>query len=140
MKIIFSQIFIQVGVKFNFSFMMYNYLQEQFNLLITPSEKFSKLYGGEYELIFNVSAKRELAITEIIGPRTSKKNRTIEFTIFLPYTTTIKEEEPNKKALEHLFQGTCEVFEKYVIDTSKLKTEQEKIIDKIMCSSEMFER
>jgi hypothetical protein len=139
MKIVFSQIFVQVGVKFNFSYKLYKYLQEELCWLIAPSVKFIKLYKEDYEIIFNVSAKKELAINEIVGPRTSKKNKTIEFTIFLPYTPTMQEPEPNKSALGYLFQGIYEVLGKYEIDMSKLKAEQERMIDKIMSSPEMFE-
>jgi len=139
MKIEFSHIFIQVGIKFNFSYKLHNFLSEKVSSLVSISDFFLKHYDDSYELIFNVSAKKELAINEIVGPRTSKKNKTIEFTIFLPYTPIMQEPEPNKSALEHLFQGIYEVFRKYEIDTSKVKKEQGEIINKIMSSPEMFE-
>ncbi|WP_306354300.1 hypothetical protein [Flavobacterium sp. '19STA2R22 D10 B1'] len=140
MKVEFSHIFIQAGIKFNFSYILHNFLSDNVSLLVHPSEMFLKHYEGGYELIFNISAKKELATNEIVGPRTSKKNKKIEFTIFLPYTPIMKELEPNRSALVHLFEGVYEVLGKYEIDTSKLKAEQEKIIDKIMSSPEMFEK
>jgi hypothetical protein len=139
MKVAFSHIFIQVGINFNFSYKLHKFLIAELSDLITPSEKFLKLHGEDYQLIFNISAKKQLAINEIVGPLTSKKNKTVEFSVFLPYTPIMKELEPNRSALEHLFEGVYEVLEKYEIDSSQVKLEQKKLIDKIMSSPEMFE-
>jgi hypothetical protein len=139
MKVAFSHIFIQAGINFKFSFKLHNFLSKELSELIIPSGKFLRLYGEDYQLIFNISAKKQLAINEIVGPLTSKKNKTAEFSVFLPYTPIMQEVEPNRSALQHLFEGVYEVLGKYEIDISKLRTEQERIIEKIMASPEMFE-
>lgn len=139
MKIIFSQIYIQVGVNFNFSHQFQKFLSSRVSELLYASEKFLKLHDKDYTIIFRISAKKELATNEIKGATIYKRDKDIEFTIFLPYTPIMQEPEPNKSALENLFQGIYEVLGKYEIDTSKLEAEQEKIIDKIISSPEMFE-
>jgi hypothetical protein len=139
MKIYFGQIYIQVGISFPFSHLFQKFLGAEISELIKPSQKFIKLHSEDYSLGIRLSAKKELAINEIKGPTVYKKDKDIEFTIFLPYTPIMKEAEPNKSALEHLFHGIYEVLGKYEIDTSRLKAEQEKIIDKIISSPEMFE-
>ncbi len=78
-------------------------------------------------------------INEIKGPSVYRKDKDIEFTIFLPYTPIMQKEDPNKNALIHLLQGVCEALEKYEIDTSNIKNKQKEIISEIMASPEMFE-
>lgn len=140
MKVIFSQIYIQAGINFNFSHQFQTFLSSKVSGLLYVSKKFLKLYDKDYTIIFRISAKKELATNEIKGATIYKKDKDIEFTIFLPYTTIMQTSEPNRKALEHLFEGVYDVLGKYEIDTSKLKAEQKKIIDKIMSSPEMFEK
>jgi len=138
LKIYFRQIYAQVGCTFPFNSVFQGFLSGKITDLIKPSSKFINLFGEDYKLIFNVSAKRELAINEIVGPKVYKKDRDVEHTIFLPYTPIMQQLEPNKSALEHLIIGACKILEDYEIDTSKLKLAQERIIDKIISSPEMF--
>lgn len=140
MKVIFSQIYIQAGVNFNFSHQFQIFLSRKVSELLCVSKKFLKLHDKDYTIIFRISAKKELTANEIKGATIYKKDKDIEFTIFLPYTPIIQEAEPIRCALEHLFQGIYDIFEEYEIDTYKLKARQRKIIDRIMSSPEMFEK
>lgn len=139
MKIYFGQIYIQVGVSFPFNYLFQNFLGTKVTEFVQSSPKFIKLYGEDYSLIFRVSAKKELTTNEIKGATIYKKKKHIEFTIFLPYTLIMQNAEPNKEALKFLFDGIYEVLDKYEINTSMLKSEQDKIINKIMSSPEMFD-
>ena len=89
-------------------------------------------------MIFRISAKWQLAVNEIVGPKVYKKEKDVEYSIFLPYTPIMQQSEPNRSALEHLLAGVYEVLDGYEIDTKKLKAEQENIIAEVMASSEMF--
>lgn len=140
MKAKFTHIFIQAGIKFNFSYKLHLFLSDEISALLTPSLKFLKLYNVEdYTLIFNISAKKELAINEIVGPLTNRKNKEIEFTIFLPYSVIIKTENPKKTALRQLFLGIYKVLSKYDIDIHKIVAKENEIITYILESPEMFD-
>jgi hypothetical protein len=138
MKVYFGQIYIQAGISFPFSYVFQNFLGTKVTELIKPSSKFIKRYAEDYSLIFRISAKKELTANEIRGATVYKKDKDVEFSIFLPYTPIIQNEDPNREALKYLFDGIYEVLEKYEINISMLKSEQDKIIDKIMSSPEMF--
>ena len=138
MTIYFGQIYIQVGILFPFNHLFQRFLGTEVSKLVKLSPKFIKCHGEDYSLIFRISAKKELAVNEIRGATVYKKDKDIEFSIFLPYTPIMQKEEPNREALKYLFEGIYEVLEKYEIDVSLLKSKQDKIIDKIMSSPEMF--
>jgi len=106
--------------------------------LVIPSLKFTKGHGGDYSLEFNISAKWQLAVNEIVGPARYKKDKSVEYSIFLPYTPIMQQSEPYRRALYHIFESVYEVLEGYEIDTSKLKAEQEELITEIILSPEMF--
>ncbi|WP_172918560.1 hypothetical protein [Capnocytophaga canis] len=138
MKVIFSQIYIQVGVNFNFSHQFQTFLSSRISELLCVSKKFIKLHDEDYTIVIRISAKKELTTNEIKGATIYKKDKDVEFTIFLPYTPIMQTSEPSKSALEYLFEGVYDILQKYEIDILKLKAEQKKIIDKIMSSPEMF--
>jgi len=138
MKIYFGQIYIQVGISFPFNHLFQKFLGTEITKLVEFSPKFIKRYAEDYSLMFRISAKKELAVNEIKGPTVYKKDKDVEFSIFLPYTAIMQSTEPNREALKYLFEGIYEVFGKYEINISMLKSEQGKIIDKIMSSPEMF--
>jgi len=138
MKTYFGQIYIQAGRSFPFSYVFQNYMGEKTTELIEPSSKFIKLHGEDYNLIFRISTKWQLAVNEIVGPTVYKKDKNVEYSVFLPYTPIMQTTEPNRNALEHLFEGVYEVLGGYEIDISKLKAKQGGIIDEVMSSPEMF--
>jgi hypothetical protein len=117
MEISFGQIYIQAGIKFPFSHFLQKFFGAEVSKLVEPSPKFIKLHGEDYSLIFRISAKKELAVNEIKGPTVYKKDRDVEFTIFLPYVPIMQQSDPNKNALEYLFEGVYEILGKYEIDT-----------------------
>jgi len=138
MKISFTQIYIQVGKTFPFSHILQRFLSEKISEIVKPSSKFIELLGEDCNLIFNVSAKWQLATNEVVGPKVSKKYKEAEHTIFLPYTPIMETAEPYKNALEHLFDGVYCVLEQWEIDSSQLKAMQEQFINEIISSPEMF--
>lgn len=139
MKIFFSQIYIQAGVNFNFSHQFQIFLSKKISGLLCASEKFLKLHDEDYSIIFRISAKKELAINEIKGATIYKKDKDIEFTIFMPYSVIIKTENPKKTALQYLFLGIYEALSKYDIDIHKIVAKENEIITYILASPEMFD-
>jgi len=138
MNIYYSQFYYQAGSSFPFSYKFQIYLSEETTRLVKPSTRFIELHGEDYSLMFRISAKRELAINEIVGPTVYKKDKDVEYSIFLPYTPIIQQSEPYISALEHILEGAYEILDDYEIDTSKLKAEQGVIINNIVTLPEMF--
>ena len=85
MKIYFGQLYIQAGISFPFNSSFQRFLSEEVSKLVEMNPKFEQSYGTEYELMFRISAKKELLTNEICGPTIFKKEKDIEYTIFLPY-------------------------------------------------------
>jgi len=137
-KVYFGQFYVQAGRNFPFSQMFQRFISEKVTALVTPSVKYIKGHGEDYSLMFRISAKWQLAITEIIGPKVYKKDKDVEYSIFLPYTPIMQTSDPNRNALVHLFEAVYEVLSGYEINLSRLKDEQNRIIDEIMSSPEMF--
>ena len=132
------QFYIQVGITFPFNYRFQIFLSDEITRLIKPSPKFIQLFREDYTLAFRISAKKELAINEVLGPIVFKRDKDVEYSIFLPYTPIMQQINPNESALEHLFDGVYGVLENYEIDISLIKKRQKKIIDKILNSLEMF--
>ena len=140
MQIYFRQIYAQSRVNFPFSHVFQKFMSDSITKFVEPSLKFLKGHGEDWDLTFNISAKWQLAVNEIVGPARFRKDKSVEYSIFLPHTPIMQQAEPNRCALEHLFEGVYEVLGGYEIDVSKLKAEQVNIINEVMTSSEMFEK
>jgi len=138
MKVFFSQVYVQVGISFPFSHVFQKFLSAEMTEILQPSPMFIGCYGEDYELMFRISAKQELESMEIKGPSIYRKTKDIEYTLFLPYTSIMKEPEPNKIALEYLYEGVYCVLSKYEINVSNLKTEQDRTIHKILTTPGML--
>ena len=121
MQIRFTQIYAQVGKNFPFSHIFQRFLGEEISKIVRPSPKFVDLFGGDYNLIFYISAKWQLAVNEIVGPNVIKKHKEAEHTIFLPYTPIMQADKPLEMAIEHLLEGVCYVLNQYEIDISQLE-------------------
>ena len=138
MKLFYGQLYTQAGSSFPFSHVFQQFMGARTTELVKPSSTYINGHGEDYSLMFRISAKRELAINEIVGPTVYKKDRDVEYSIFLPYTPITQMNDPNRSALEYLFEAVYEVLEGYEIDTSKLRAEQKNMIEEIMSRPEMF--
>jgi hypothetical protein len=85
MNIFFGQIYIEPGITFPFSHKFQKLISEEVTKNTSPSAYFKNLYGGDWDLIFRISAKQEIDNLEIRGPTKFKKDCDVEYTLFLPY-------------------------------------------------------
>lgn len=81
-----------------------------------PTSTFIDKYGSDYSLIFRLSAKHELDANEICGPTVFRKDKDVEFTIFVPFRKVTESNSPTRTALGYLFDGFHEVYEQVGID------------------------
>ncbi len=120
MKIHFGQIYIEPGVFFPFSCLFQRLLSDEVSALLEPSTKFIQRYGADWELVFRISAKRAIPDNEIRGPSVFKKDKDVEFTIFLPFDVI----RSSASAIEFLLQGVCTVLASLGFDTTQIRSRQ----------------
>jgi len=85
MRIYVSQIYIEPGISYPFTHVFQKYLSSLASEDTKCSEQFRIQYGEDYDLIFNMSAKTGLVLPEVKGPTVFKREKTVEFTVFLPF-------------------------------------------------------
>jgi hypothetical protein len=85
MRIYVGQIYIEPGVWYPFTQEFQEYLSELATQDTTGTERFCGKYGDDFDIVFNISAKAALRIAEVKGPTVFKRDKTVEYTFFLPY-------------------------------------------------------
>ncbi len=159
---------VEPGAEFPFNYRFQNYISEQVTSLVAPSPWFSSKYGEDWELMFNISARwlpdeidtdRGVKISEstqaklarvrsfipeplrveIRGPTVFKKDKDVEYSIFLPFRRVIESENPPETALAYIFEGVYSVLERMEIDTERLRSDQDRIVAHICSEPKMFE-
>ena len=104
-------------------------------MLVTSSNEFENRYGADWDVILRISAKCGLTENELRGPTVFKKDKHVEFTIFLPYDVIIVQKHWCSYAVDYLINGTCMVFEKLSLSSRELNQQKKKIIE-IICSTD----
>jgi hypothetical protein len=148
---------VEHGAYIPFNHIFQKYIAEQVTALVDPSPWFVAKYGEDWRLMFRISSnwspddedmdravqlsdseKVKLARyrsftleplrVELRGPTVYKKDQEVEYSIFLPFRLVIESEHPPATALEYIFAGVYTVLEKMQIDTSRLRTEQDRVV------------
>ena len=138
MNVHFGQIYIQPGVTFAFSTRFQRWLADEITRLVQPSASFIKKYGSDWELIFRISAKTQIDDNEIKGPTVFKKDKDVEYTLFLPFDTITQSDRVPQSALQFLLKGCCGVFRTLDIDPALVEQNAEAIIESICSDPKMF--
>jgi hypothetical protein len=140
MKAFVGQIYIQPGITYPFSHVFQKWASIEISKRIKPSSIFLKKYSDDFEIMFRMSAKAELNNTEISGPTVYRKNKDIEFTIFLPYLKSSDDNhEKLKQPLKLFFDGVSIALESLGIDSSNIKKDSLDLIKKAISDPSMFE-
>jgi len=141
MNIFFSQIYIRPGIDYPFSHLFQKWLSARITELVQPSAQFIKTYGVDYELIFNISAKAEILEPEIKGPTVFKRDKDVEFTIFLPHKgSKVTNQIEYADALKHLLNGVVTVLKSFHIDTLQLVENSSNLIERVISDPTMIEK
>jgi hypothetical protein len=134
MKVYFGQIYIEVGVSYGFSHYFQQWFGEQVSALVKSTERFETKYP-DYEVMIRISAKSNITKAEVKGPTIFKKDKDVEFTIFLPFDPSHKDSLP----LIPLIEGTINALETLGVDCSKLRLQKEVMISEIINNPLMIE-
>lgn len=133
MKVSIGQIYIEPGVEFPFSDRMQAWLSKKLSSAAKASAEFEKKHGPGFNLIVRVSAKPQIQDNRIAGPTIFKKDKDVEFTLFLPFDVIMAAQDGCRVAAEYLLSGIRSVFQKAGIDPVKLDEQRASIIEHI-CS------
>ena len=139
MKIYFGQIYIEAGVSFPFSFLFQRHLSDVVTELTTPSPMFLKKYGDDWDLIFRISAKSAIQDTEVRGPTVFRKDKNVEYSIFLPFSSIRQKPNVSQTAIQILFDGFLSVLTSLDFSTERLEAQRLELIESICSNPAMFE-
>lgn len=139
MKIHFGQIYIEPGISFPFSFVFQRRLSSEISALLAASLKFTQQYGADWTLMFRISAKRTIHDNEIRGPSIFKKDRSVEFTIFLPFDVIQSTVSPSRSAIEFLLRGVSSVLISLGFDTARIQEQHSNLAEELSSEPTMFE-
>jgi hypothetical protein len=140
MKIYVGQIYIQAGINYPFSYIFQKWIHEELSKLVEPSGSFLKKFSIDFTILFSLSAKSEIEIAEIKGPTIYKKDKDIEFTVFLPHDgKAVDSYEDCRKPLEIFFSCLATALESLTLDASLIKKNSHLLIEKILSNQLMFD-
>jgi hypothetical protein len=137
-NIYFGQIYIEPGISFPFSHHFQKLLSEEVSRLVPMSEGFKDRYGAEWDVMLRISAKSRLSETEIKGPTVFKKDRSVEYTIFLPFDVICAQESWCLLALISLLDGACSVLDLLSLSSAELKDRKMSIIETFLSDDLIF--
>jgi hypothetical protein len=100
MKIFIGQVYIKVGVTFPFSLRFQKWFGDALSGRVDDSQLFAYQFGNDFGLGFRISAKDNISQPEILGPTVFKRDKNVEYTIFLPH----------EKRNYYLLQVAADVF------------------------------
>ena len=138
MKIFFGQIYIKPGISFPFSLNFQKRLSDEVSILVKPSRKFTEQFGSDWNLIFRISAKPVIKITEIRGPTVFRKDKNVEFTLCLPFDVIQRDADTIRSAFSKLFDSACAVFKDLDICTASLEERKGSLIESICLDPSMI--
>jgi hypothetical protein len=139
MKIYFGQIYVTPDVEFPFTISFQQRLSGEVSALLKPPESFIRRYGADWDVIFRVSAKRAITDNEIRGPSISKKDKNVEFTVFLPFDVIQSADAVSVSAIQYLLRGTCSVLASLEFDVARLQAHQASLADTLSSDPAMFD-
>jgi|688.fasta_scaffold518274_1 hypothetical protein len=140
MSIYVSQIYPEAGVSYPFNHRFQKYLSDLVSAKVGTSKKFADLYGPEYDLIFRMSAKEGLAKPEIKGPTVFKRDKDVEYTVFLPFDRSVEMDAKTlSRALDFLLTSMIEILKELEMTTTGLSTELSAIVDRILGDAKMID-
>ncbi len=139
MKIYIGQIYIEPKVFYPFSHLFQIWLGEELTKRLKPSKEFIINYGEDFDLIFRVSAKSRISEVEIKGPTIFKRDKDIEFTVFLPFSdSNTNGVVKYRQVLTRLFNGIVNALQSLGIDASNVINDSAELIEYFYSAPEMI--
>lgn len=134
MKFYFPTVYIEENVSFSlpqefFTDLSY-FINENPPLPISPIEDILKT--EDYSIIAIISSKSKINEVLLLGPTYIKKNKEVEFTIFIPFFRTMNLKKRMEYVLNEVLKGILLIYKKYIKNSADALMILEKIKIRLM--------
>lgn len=136
MKVYFGQIYVEPGVSYQFTHHFQQWLGQFVSVHVCASPEFISSYGMDYSLMIRISAKSGIELPEIKGPTVFKRDKDVEFSIFLPHNKS--QVTDYSLVLQQLMLGVIHILSSVKIDTSSLLDHLPHLIDEALNTPSMI--
>ena len=141
LKIFVGQVYIKLGINYPFSHVFQRRMHEILSGLVQPSEEFDRRYGNDFNVMFNLSAKRDISTPEIVGPAVYKKTKDVEYTIFLPHDGSDANELGDyAKPIRDFLVSVSDALKRLELDATEVNKNTDAIIKEITLDPAMFKK
>lgn len=114
MKFTLASVFLEPGINFKFNYLVDLFIVNQLHQhLLTELQVEEK--QKEYRFDLTIQTTQNTHEVELKGPYISKKQKTIEWTLFLPYEKTTQAADPLAAYLDYFFDAAVELFTRYQV-------------------------
>ena len=140
MKIFVAQFYVEVGCDYSLSNHFHHRISDELTRRVVPSAAFVNKYAEDFKLMFRMSAKSGLVEPEVRGPMVFKKDKDVEYSIFLPFDLD-RPLGPSvyRHALKQLLGQIIIVLTSLQMDVSQLSQSVDEIIERIVADPKMFQ-
>lgn len=140
MKISFVQLYSEVGASFDrIDGPLLHALVVRLNGLEKNIPELAKKFqGGDFKLLFTLSAKSGVAAVDIKGPTVWKKENKVGFSLFLPWRKTNDFIDEVEFVLPWISKAIVSVFHKYDVDGSGVDLVIREVIEETKASPDKF--
>lgn len=139
MRISVGQIYIKPGVSFPFSHIMQRWLGEELTAAADDWTEFAKKYGPGFSLVVRLSADTSIVSNVIKGPTVFRRDKDVEYTVFLPFEVIMTASNGCGSAMRHLIDGVRVVFRLAGIESSSLDAKESSMIEHACSEPVMLE-
>lgn len=129
MKIKISSIFPEPGYSFKVSYKVIKLILELLN-----SEKYEG--KADYDLGIVIATGEKVKTLEVKGPDISKRYKTIDYAVWIPYNSVIESTNMLQSYIAYLFEGIENVFLKEEIKTDILPLLKKSVEEKVLNNKE----
>ncbi len=143
MKLFVSQFYIEPGVSYPFSvhFQRFMWPRKELTKRIVDSDEFVRRFGKDFDLMFRMSAKAGIVAPEVRGPTVFKKDKSVEFTVFLTFDRAEQRgQDAYCRALKQLMVEITGILRSLRLDASQLVQDCDQIIERIIANPKMIEQ
>lgn len=139
MNIYVSQIYPEAGVNYPFTHRFQQFISKALTNRIASSESFVRQYGDDFDLIFRMSAKSGIQEPEIKGPTVFRRDKDVEYTVFLPYGGNAHDLNSLGEVVSSLISAIIDVLDDLGFDTTNVSSDSAELIKQITGDAGMVE-
>ena len=138
MNLYVGQVYIEAGANYPFTHLFQRFIHKKLTESVRPSAMFTQKYGDDYDVIFRMSAKSGIERSEIRGPTVFKRDKDVEYSIFLPFRPHNDDPKTLRGVLITLLTEIGRILSDLGFDTSKISCDSEEWADHIVAEPTML--